>query len=464
MNNKNKTKFVGIICTVLRVVLILLSVLCLHAHSQTINPGEVFNYSGSVKCNNCPTPPACKSCYAPCPQCPKPTPQPTPIPTPKPTPVPTPVPTASNMVDMACTTYSLPNRNAANSSQFAVADKIKANCTIALDWFRAVPTQSWCPYIRSGNPSVKDCGPYQNWGGINKIENWYSIVTSHATWVLRDSSGNMIMNVYVPNEAITNPADKDFGNYWLSLLKQVPAGIPGGYQGTYTDKGWNMVFLDNFAVCATWMWNNTPAGYNCNNRTSGVLATMQDIYPKASVAGIKFFGNIWNDVELNYFSNANYGKLMDYLDYALFETWTYNLNNQAESEATWLRRVKEYSDIAKNHRATPVASFEQGDLWYAVATLLIACEPGKCMGWSQGVLNDANFAKLKSIHLGNPKSDFGKAGCYVRAWDNGLIVVNSMDSGSCSIPLSRTYKDIETGNTVTGNITISCKTGKIFTK
>ena len=80
MKEKDLQNIVGGICFILICLIVLGLALfpkyC--AHAQTINPGDTFNYSGSVKCNNCPAPPACNSCCAPCPACP--TPAPTPMP------------------------------------------------------------------------------------------------------------------------------------------------------------------------------------------------------------------------------------------------------------------------------------------------------------------------------------------------------------------------------------------------
>lgn len=162
------------------------------------------------------------------------TPAPTPIPIITPIPIPVPAPTQSPetsgpTIDIACTTYSLPNKNVSSRSQLGKADKIESNCSIVLDWFKAVPSQRWCPYIRSGNSSVKNCGPYMNWGGINQMGKWYSLVANQPGWLLRDSAGNIVMNIDISGEAITDPANKDYGNWWLSLINRVPSAIPGGY-------------------------------------------------------------------------------------------------------------------------------------------------------------------------------------------------------------------------------------------
>lgn len=96
---------------------------------------------------------------------------------------------------------------------------------------------------------------------------------------------------------------------------------------------------------------------------------MKDIYPKASAAEIKLFGNIWSDVESQYFTRPIYPQLMDYLDYAFFETWTYKLDGKTpETEAAWLIRIKTAQDLVKNRRAEPVVNTDLGNYWYALSS------------------------------------------------------------------------------------------------
>jgi hypothetical protein len=156
---------------------------------------------------------------------------------------------------------------------------------------------------------------------------------------------------------------------------------------------------------------------------------------------------------------------MDLVDYALFEVFTSQYSTGTpESEAVWQRRVKTAQDINKNRRATAVIGTDYGDYWYNLASGLLACEPGKCMFWQQNLPPDAVLAKVGDLDLGAPGSDYTKAGCYIRPWTNGLVIVNPMDSGSCSVPLSGSYRDLETGSTVSGTVTVKMKDGKVLVK
>ena len=107
---------------------------------------------------------------------------------------------------------------------------------------------------------------------------------------------------------------------------------------------------------------------------------------------------------------------------------------------------------------------DYGDYWYNLASGLLACEPGKCMFLQQNMPPDSVLAKIGDLDLGTPGSDYTKAGCYLRPWTNGLVIVNPMDSGSCSVPLSGSFKDLETGNTVSGTVTVKMKDGKVLVR
>lgn len=419
---------------------------------------------------------------------PAPTSAPTPAPTGAPAPVPTPVPTPAPgavfpTVDLACSTYALPNRTNATSSQFDLARKIKDNCKVVLTWWSSIPEQTWCPYIMDG-AKTQFCGPYDNWGFMhttNDKDAWnlggdvYNdyILPKKPGWVVKDKNGATVYNVWLPHEHMVDHGNMDFVDFYFDFFIQVPSTIAGGrWKGTYTDRAWNMRFLDNFNVYLPdgWGWSSRPINpatgneFTQNEREQDILSAAARLRQLADTEanGMKYMVNVWNDVEAMYFDRNIYPELMQYLDYALFEEWTAKSNGSPVSEGVWLRRVLEAQDMIQNRRAEPVVQAEWGDFWYALSSLLLVRENGKGSIWSQAMFSDAILQKLNSLNMGNPlQSMVFLGGAYQRNWERGKVVVNPNDTKTVTVSLGGNYKDLETGNIV-NSITLAPKKGKVF--
>lgn len=419
---------------------------------------------------------------------PAPTPVPTAAPTPAPAPAPTPVPTPAPgavfpTVELACSTYSLPNRDLANSTQLNVAKKIKDNCKLVLTWWSALPMQTWCPYIMDGS-KTKFCGPYDNWGFMSTINNkdaWnlggdiYNdyIVPNKPGWVIKDKNGVVVGNAWVPNEAMMDHGNMDFVDYYFDFFIQVPSTIAGGrWKGTYTDRKWNTRFLDNFKVYLFdgWGWTSRPINpttgkeFTQDEREQDMLSASARLRQLADTEanGLKYVANVYSDVEALYFDRDIYPEIMQYIDYAMFEAWTTNLSGEPAPENIWRRRVLAAQDMVQNRRAEPVVQAGIGDFWYALSSLLLVRENGKGMIWSQAIYSDAILSKLNSLDMGKPtQSMVYLSGAYQRNWERGKIVVNPNDTKTVTVSLGGNYKDLETGSIV-NSVTLAPKKGKVF--
>jgi Hypothetical glycosyl hydrolase family 15 len=416
---------------------------------------------------------------------PKPAPAPTPTPIAAPTPTPTPAPPVSGAnspsVELACTTYSLPNRTTANSDQFKTADKIKSNCKIVLTWWAATPSQTWCPYIMN-NSQVKFCGPYSNWGFINSTNNkaaWdlggdiYNdyILKNNPEWILKDTNGAVVIHPWIPAEQAVDHGNPNFVDFFFDYFIKVPSSIAGGrWQGTYTDRAWNLRFLDNYLVYAPWAWSAIPVNpatkkpFTREEREQDVLDATKRLRERADkeAGGLKYIANIWSDVDSEYFDRNIYPELMQYLDYVFFEAWTCNPEGVPESETIWLRRVMAAQDIIQNRRAEPVVQGGYGNYWYALSSLLLVRENGKGMIWSQDFIPDDVLQKVKGINLGKPLNIFAYLNnAYQRDWQYGKVIVNPSDTKTVTVSLGGNYRDVETGN-IMSSVTLSPKKGKIF--
>jgi TGF-beta propeptide len=419
---------------------------------------------------------------------PAPTPAPTAAPTQAPAPVPTPVPTPAPgtvfpTVELACSTYSLPNRDVANSSQFNVAKKIKDNCKLVLTWWGSIPQQTWCPYIMDGS-KTQFCGPYDNWGymsSINNKDSWnlggdiYNdyILSKKPAWVIKDKNGATVQNAWVPNESMVDHGNMDFVDFYFDFFIQVPSTIAGGrWKGTYTERSWNMRFLDNYNVYLPdgWGWSSRPINpatgkeFTQVEREQDILSASARLRQLADTEanGLKYFVNVFNDVEALYFDRDMYPELMQYIDYAMYEAWTTNLSGEPVSEDIWRRRVLAAQDMIQNRRAEPVVQVGVGDFWFALSSLLLVRENGKGMIWSQDMFSDAVLQKLNSLDMGKPtQSMVYLSGAYQRNWERGKIVVNPNDTKTVTVSLGGNYKDLETGSIV-NSVTLAPKKGKVF--
>jgi hypothetical protein len=384
-------------------------------------------------------------------------------------------------VELACSTYQLPNRDTANSDQFNAAKKVKDNCTIVLTWWSALPSQTWCPYIMD-NSDVEHCGPYDNWGfmsSTNDMNSWdlggdifnQYILNNNPEWVLKGTDGSWVRHTWIPHEIAVDHGNMNFVDFYFDFFIEVPSSIAGGrWKGTYTQRSWNMRFLDNFVVYGPESWSPMPVNpatgktFTRQEREEDLLSAAIRLRQLADTeaGGLRYFINVWSDVESQYFDREIYPELMQYMDYAFFETWTSNPDGQPVSEEIWLRRVMAAQDMIQNRRAEPVVQSRFGDFWYALATLLLVRENGRGMIWSQDILSDSLLQKITSISMGKPLGIFVfSSGAYQRQWERGKVVVNPSDSKTVTVSLGGNYKDVETGSIV-NSVTLGPKKGKIY--
>jgi hypothetical protein len=231
-----------------------------------------------------------------------------------------------------------------------------------------------------------------------------------------------------------------------------------------------MRFLDNFVVYGPESWSPMPVNpatgktFTREEREEDLLSAAIRLRQLADTeaGGLRYFINVWSDVESQYFDRDIYPELMQYMDYAFFETWTSNPDGQPVSEEIWLRRVMAAQDMIQNRRAEPVVQSRFGDFWYALATLLLVRENGRGMIWSQDILSDSLLQKITSISMGKPLGIFVfSSGAYQRQWERGKVVVNPSDSKTVTVSLGGNYKDVETGSIV-NSVTLGPKKGKIY--
>lgn len=110
---------------------------------------------------------------------------------------------------------------------------------------------------------------------------------------------------------------------------------------------------------------------------------------------------------------------------------------------------------------TPCPALTNDGYWYAIASLFLACG-SEGTGWNLPA--NSYVAKLMGLSFGKPMQEITTQGCYLRYWDNALVILNPQDSSSCTIPLEGAYKDVDTGATVSGNITVKPKQGKVLVR
>lgn len=385
------------------------------------------------------------------------------------------------IVNLACPSYALPIRTSASSAQLAEADRIKSVCKVVLTWWYTLPSQTWCPYLRR-NSSVEYCGPYDNWGFISDIGNPGAfnlggdiyhdfILPDHPEWLLRNSGGVVVTNNFIANEVAPDHGNMDFVDFYFNFFMKVPSSIAGGrWVGTSKDRSWNIRFLDNYIVYLPAAWSTPPV-----NPETGIVLTRedreQDILNAAKrlrqradneAGGLRYIVNVWNDVEASYLDRDIYPELMQYVDFALYEVWTSDLQGVPVSEEIWLRRVTAARDMVENRRAEPVVQVGTGDFWYALSSLLLVSEKGKGMIWANKMYSDDLIQRLVAIDLGNPLDVFAFTdNAYRREWEKGNVIVNPSDYATVEITLDRDYQDAETGEIVTV-ITLPPKSGRIL--
>ena len=385
------------------------------------------------------------------------------------------------IVDLVCATYALGDRPTRDSSKFDAADKIKDNCTIVLTWWSLSVSETWCPYILEPS-DVEYCGPYDNWGFISsrndksKLDlggDIYNddILKNNPEWLLRDASGNLVFKPFLPAERVPHHGNMDFVDYYFDFFLEVPSSIAGGrWQGTYSEKSWNIRFLDNYLVYAPWVWSSIPINpdtgstFTREEMEQNMLNATKRLRERADneAGGLKYFANIWSDVEAEYFDREIYAELMQYLDYVLFEVWTTNPEGVPVSEEVWLKRISAAQDMIQNRRAEPVVQTELGDFWYALSSLLLVTENERGVIWSQTMFSDNILRRINGLDLGEHLSAYIYIdNIYQREWEKGKVLVNPSDSLTVTISLGGDYEDVETGEIVS-SVALSPKTGKIL--
>jgi hypothetical protein len=263
----------------------------------------------------------------------------------------------------------------------------------------------------------------------------------------------------------------DFIDFYFDFFIQVPSSVAGGrWQGTYTERSWNLRFLDNYVVYSPEAWSSSPvtpltdSPLTREEREQHVLNAARRLRERADAeaGGLRYMVNVWSDVESGYFDREVYPELMQYVDYALFEAWTSNGEGAPASESVWLRRVMAAQDMIENRRAEPVVQVGFGDFWYALSSLLLVSENGKGMIWSDNMYSDNMLSSLSALELGSPLDVFTYVdNAYQREWEKGKVIVNPGDSITVNISLDRNYEDAVSGDILSG-ITLPPKTGAIL--
>lgn len=385
------------------------------------------------------------------------------------------------IVRLACPSYALPDRTSASSNQLAEADRIKSVCKLVLTWWYALPSQTWCPYLRQ-HSAVEYCGPYDNWGYMSDIDDPGAfnlggdiyhdyILPNHPEWILKNSSGDIIKNNFTANEAALDHGNLGFVDFYFDFFIEVPSSIAGGrWKGTYKERAWNLRFLDNYIVYLPAGWSSHPvnpdtgAALTREDREQDMLNATKRLRQRDDneTGGLKYIANVWSDVEDSYFDREIYPELMQYIDYAFFETWTSGLDGEPVSEEFWLRRVTAAQDMVENRRAEPVVQVGTGNFWYALSSLLLVSEKGKGMIWANKMYSDDLIQQLRSLDLGNPLDLFSFIdNAYQREWEKGKVIVNPSDDSTVEITLDQDYQDAETGEIVT-SVMLPPKSGKIL--
>ncbi len=288
---------------------------------------------------------------------------------------------------------------------------------------------------------------------------------------MKDPNGETVSHTFGANESAPDHGNMDFVDFYFDYFMEVPASVAGGrWQGTYTERSWNLRFLDNYVVYAPEAWSSSPVNpltdspVTREEREQHVLNAARRLRERADAeaGGLRYMVNVWSDVESGYFDRDIYPELMQYVDYALFEAWTSNGEGAPVSESVWLRRVMAAQDMIVNRRAEPVVQVGFGDFWYALSSLLLVSENGKGMIWSNDMYSDTILSSLSALDLGSPLDDFTYVdNAYQREWGKGKVIVNPGDSITVSIALDRNYEDVVSGD-ISSSITLPPRTGKIL--
>jgi hypothetical protein len=308
------------------------------------------------------------------------------------------------------------------------------------------------------------------WVVSGDIYNDY-IIPNHPEWVLKDTDGDKVYNVWGPQEHLMDHGNMDYVDFYFDYYMEVPASVASGrWQGTYTERSWNLRVLDNYVVYAPEAWSSCPVNpltdspVTREEREQHVLNAARRLRESADAeaGGLRYMVNVWSDVESGYIDREIYPELMQYVDYALFEAWTSNGEGAPASESIWLRRVIAAQDMIENRRGEPVVQVGFGDFWYALSSLLLVSENGKGMILSDNMYSDTMLSSLSALELGGPLDVFTYVdNVYQREWEKGKVIVNPGDSKTVNISLDQNYEDAVSGD-VLSSITLPPKSGAIF--
>ncbi len=458
MKNKNFQITVHGICMTVLFVMILMVANCPNTYAATINlkcgqkvrDSRSKNYYQAPACPKpCTTQNPSDVCLASTPTpILLPAPIPSPVPTAQPTPTPTNPPAPSGKSAMFyCAMYgSAPPWGSYNSSDLSKLNKYKSYCTYLLTWWYALPSQSACNYALASS-TIEYCGPYDDYGFQFKDKWW-------------EKSKQYDLGIpfnYGANETVMNWGAQGYIDFYLKRFNE---GIPGTDKSGRPGTGWNLRFMDNGYL------NPQSTGAVSTNLGSQwpqtVLNANTQIVGDAQAKGYKLFMNIYSDVNFQYFKD-----IARYRDFVrdksvLFERWGIDVNTgNALTETEVKTNLDVAKDISKNTNAVTVFGTDYGDFWYNMALGFLVCSEGRCGFWQQNPMTDIQVTKMRNLDLGLPTADYTKAGCYIRPWTKGLVIANPTDS-SCSVPLSGSYTDLETGATLSGSVTVNSKDGKVL--
>ncbi len=110
---------------------------------------------------------------------------------------------------------------------------------------------------------------------------------------------------------------------------------------------------------------------------------------------------------------------------------------------------------------TPCPAYTSDMYWYAISSLFLSCG-SEGTGWN---LSASDYVKkLSNLSLAKPEIEMTVSGCYVRVWSNAVVILNPQTVASCTIPLEGSYKDLETGLSVSGSVIVEGRNGRVLIK
>lgn len=388
-----------------------------------------------------------------------PTPVPSPAPTKAPSPTPTSTPALNSTTNMpmtyGCTMYGASQSYPGSSSDVTMMNKYKSYCTVVIQRWYPLPSQSYCNALRTSPTTVKVCGSYNDFGFTFTDDPGWSAVSQYHL-------GNAY-NLYgttPTKEAVMDFTAPGFISWFSNILTN-------GWSPNHMKKagsGMNSLFFDNGFFDPTWVWNTYPV--SASQRKADALNFLSDIRNVWNTNGDYIVMNGYTDISASWTSDPNYYyAVLDMVDYIVFERTTTDISNgKAGAASEVLNFIKKAYDYNTNTSTIVLWSTEYGDFWYNFSAGLLACTNTKCGFWQQPPMTSNQIVAVGALDIGTPVSAYSVLnGCYVRPFTNGYVVVNLSDSGSaCTVPLNGCYQNLATGTQECNSTTVNAKAGKVF--